>query len=481
MNDLFKRIGGGQSFIGGEWVIGGSDRWFDVRNPATKELVGRISDCGATEALRAVDCAERALPGWRDLPASERARLLAALAAAMHRERADLARILTTEQGKPLKEAEREIVYAASFLEWFAGEAVRVYGETIPGITGSNKILVIKQPVGVCAAITPWNFPSAMVTRKLGAALAAGCTLILKPAPETPYSALAIAALAAEVGIPAGVMNVVCGDAETVAGVFMTNTSVRKISFTGSTEVGKLLYAQSAPTVKRITLELGGNAPCIIFRDADLARACTQSVHAKYRNAGQTCISVNRFLLEDPIAEQFIAQYAKAALAQRVGNGLEDGIAIGPVISDEAVQKIHRLVQDALTRGARVAFGTPPDGRSRFISPLGLSGITREMQIWQEEIFGPIATFTTFASEADALARANDTQYGLAAYLFTQDLSRAWRVMEGLQYGMVGVNDTVISAPQAPFGGIKQSGFGREGSRHGIEDYLNLKYVSLGV
>jgi len=481
MTNLIELTRQGRSFIDGAWRDVTNAKSFAVHNPATGECLGQIQDCGAEETAHAVQAASLALPSWRDLPAGERARLLGALAQAMHHERTCLARILTEEQGKPLKEAEREILYAASFLEWFAGEAVRVYGETIPGITASNRIMVLRQPVGVCAAITPWNFPSAMVTRKVGAALAAGCTMVLKPAPETPYSALAIAALAAQVGVPKGVLNVICGDAPTIAAVLMQSEAVRKVSFTGSTEIGRLLYAQAAPTVKRITLELGGNAPCMIFRDADLSRACSLAMHAKYRNAGQTCISVNRFLLDESIAEQFMNDYGKAAMAQRVGNGLDEGVAIGPVISEEAVQKICRLVSDALDRGARIAFGTRPDGSSRFIHPLGLAEITPAMQIWHEEIFGPIATFRTFRSESEAIAQANDTQYGLAAYLFTRDLSRAWRIMEALQYGMVGVNDTVISAPQAPFGGIKCSGFGREGSRHGIEDYLNLKYVSLGL
>jgi succinate-semialdehyde dehydrogenase/glutarate-semialdehyde dehydrogenase len=392
-----------------------------------------------------------------------------------------LAKLLTAEQGKPLLEAEREVVYGASFLEWYAEEAKRIYGETIPSSHPGRRMIVIKEPVGVVGAITPWNFPNAMVTRKIAPALAAGCCVVLKPAPETPLSALAIAELAAEAGFPAGVLNIITGDAETIARVFFDSPSVRKISFTGSTAVGKHLMRESADTVKRITMELGGNAPFIVFDDADIDLAVRQGIGAKYRNAGQTCICVNRFLIQNTILGPFEERLVAESRKLKVGDGSKPGVEIGPLINTKAINKVRDLLIDAIAHGARLALGAIPDQGARFISPCVLTGVTPGMRIFKEEIFGPISIIAPFSSEAEAINIANSTEYGLASYLFTQQLSRAYRVAESLEFGMVGINDTAISAPQAPFGGIKASGIGREGGHFGIEEYLAIKYLHLAI
>lgn len=467
------------SYINGEWISTASTS--EVRNPATGELIAQVSQCGAKEAHMAVDAAVAAFPAWKNRTANERSGLLRKLFELVISHKDSLAKLLTAEQGKPLLEAEREVVYGASFLEWYAEEAKRVYGETIPASHPTRRMIVIKEPVGVVGAITPWNFPNAMVTRKIAPALAAGCCVVLKPAPETPLSALAIAGLAAEAGFPAGVLNIVPGDAETIARVLFDSPSVRKISFTGSTAVGKHLMRESANTVKRITMELGGNAPFIVFDDADIDLAVRQGISAKYRNAGQTCICVNRFLIQNSVLEAFEERLVTESAKLKVGDGSRPGVDIGPLINPKAIKKVRDLLIDAIEHGARLALGTVPSEDARFISPCVLNGVTPEMRIFKEEIFGPIAIIVPFSSEAEAINIANSTEYGLASYLFTQQLSRAYRVAESLEFGMVGINDTAISAPQAPFGGIKASGIGREGGHFGIEEYLAIKYLHLAI
>jgi len=468
-----------EAYIGGAWV--GTAATAPVHNPATGALVATVAQCGASEAQQAVRAASQAFKSWRGTTALERAALLKKLHGLIIARTAELAALLTAEQGKPLIESEREVVYGASFVEWYAEEAKRVYGETIPASHQQRRIIVTREPLGVVGAITPWNFPNAMVTRKLAPALAAGCCMVLKPAPETPLSALAIAELVHEAGFPPGVLSVVPGDAEPIARVFMESDEVRKISFTGSTEVGKLLLRDSAATMKRVTMELGGNAPFIVFEDADLERAVREGVTSKFRNAGQTCICTNRFLVQRSVQAEFEQRLVKACAALKVGDGTTAGVDIGPLISAKAIAKVRGLLADALDQGAHLLLGGLPPDDARFFPPTVISGVTERMQIMHQEIFGPIAVVLPFSTEDEAVEMANSTRYGLASYLFTNHLARAHRVAEALQFGMVGINDCAISAPQAPFGGVKESGIGREGGRYGIEEYLNIKYLSLGL
>ncbi|MGE5152829.1 MAG: NAD-dependent succinate-semialdehyde dehydrogenase [Bdellovibrio bacteriovorus] len=469
-----------RGYVDGRWYPERSTDNLTVRNPATGELLAEIPVCGAAETQEAIAAAERALPAWRALTAAERARRLRRWFELMLETREDLALLMTAEQGKPLTEARGEIAYAASFLEWFAEEGKRTYGDLIPSPQADRRILVLKEPVGVCAAITPWNFPSAMITRKAGAALAAGCTLVVKPAEQTPLSALALAELSARAGIPPGVFNVVCGDPLVIGAELTGSSVVRKLSFTGSTEVGRLLMAQCAPTLKRLSLELGGNAPFIVFDDADLEAAVSGALVSKYRNSGQTCVCANRFLVQAGIYDAFSAALGEAVGTLKVGAGLDPDVSQGPLIDKAALAKVEGLVADAVGKGARVMRGGHRHALGgTFYEPTVLSDLTPAMRLAREEIFGPVAPLFRFDDESQAIALANDTEYGLAAYLYSRNLGRVWRVSEALEYGMVGVNTGIISTEVAPFGGVKGSGFGREGSRYGISEYLEIKYLCL--
>jgi succinate-semialdehyde dehydrogenase/glutarate-semialdehyde dehydrogenase len=468
-----------RALIGGEWLRG--ERTFAVRNPATGAELAQVPDLDAAAARRAIDAAHAALPAWRKRTAKERAAILRKWHELMLANQEDLAQLMTAEQGKPLTESRGEIAYAASFLEWFGEEAKRVYGDTIPSPWADRRILVTKEPVGVCAAITPWNFPAAMLARKVGAALAAGCTMVAKPAEQTPLSALALALLGQRAGLPAGVLNVITGDARAIGGEFTSNPVVRKITFTGSTEVGKLLMRQGADTLKKLSLELGGNAPFIVFDDADLPAAVEGAVAAKYRNTGQTCVCANRLLVQDGIHDAFAAALVEAARRLRVGPGTADGVQQGPLIDADALAKVEAHVADATAGGARVLTG----GRRHalggtFYEPTVLAGVTPKMRVANEETFGPVAPLLRFRDEAEAIALANATDAGLAAYFYSRDVARVFRVAEQLQYGMVGINTGLISTEVAPFGGMKESGIGREGSKYGIADYLETKYWCLG-
>jgi succinate-semialdehyde dehydrogenase / glutarate-semialdehyde dehydrogenase len=468
-----------QCLIGGQWL--GANATIEVRNPATGELVGNVPSLGADETRRAIEAAEAALPAWRAMTAAERSKILRRWFDLMLANQEDLARLMTAEQGKPLAEARGEIAYAASFVEWFAEEGKRVYGDVIPSPNADRRIVVIKQPVGVCAAITPWNFPSAMITRKAAPALAAGCTMIVKPAEQTPLSALALAYLAEQAGVPAGVFSVITGDARTIGGELTASPIVRKLSFTGSTEVGRLLMAQCATTVKKLSLELGGNAPFIVFDDADVDAAVAGAMASKYRNAGQTCVCTNRLLVQEGIHDRFAEKLAEAVGKLRVGNGMEEGVVQGPLIDEPAIAKVEELVGDALARGARlVCGGKRHDLGLSFYAPTVIAGATAAMRLAREEIFGPVAPLFKFKDEAEAIRMANDTEFGLASYVYTRDIGRVWRVGEALEYGMVGINTGLISNEVSPFGGVKQSGVGREGSKYGIEEYLEIKYLAMG-
>jgi succinate-semialdehyde dehydrogenase/glutarate-semialdehyde dehydrogenase len=466
--------------IGESWCDADDGRVFAVHDPATGLHLADVPDLGAAETRRAIEAARAALPGWRSCSARQRSVLLRALYDLIVRNADDLAALLTAEQGKPLAEARGEILYGAAFVEWFAEEARRAYGDVIPAPAPDRRILVLKQPVGVCAAITPWNFPSAMVTRKLAPALAAGCTVVLKPAEQTPLSALALGELVLRAGIPPGVVNVVTGEPVAIGQELTSNPVVRKLSFTGSSEVGRLLMAQSAGTLKRLSLELGGNAPFLVFDDADLDAAAAGALASKYRNAGQTCVSANRILVQDAVYEAFASKLAERTEKLVVGAGTEPGVGIGPLIDQAALDKVRAHVDDAVARGARVVLGGRAHARGGlFFEPTLLTEVTGEMRVAREETFGPVAPLFRFRDEAEALALANATEHGLAAYLYSRDLGRVFRITEGLEHGMVGVNTATISSEVAPFGGVKQSGFGREGSKYGLDDYLDLKYVCL--
>lgn len=477
-SQLFKQ----HAYINGEWLsaLGGETQ--SIFNPATGQLIGTVPMMGRQEARQAIAAANQALPAWRALPAKERSARLRAWFELMLEHQEELARLMTIEQGKPLAEARNEILYAASFVEWFAEEGKRVYGDVIPSPQADKRLLVIKQPVGVTAAITPWNFPSAMITRKAAPALAAGCTMVLKPAPQTPFSALALAALAQRAGIPAGVFNVVTGSAQEIGGEFTGNPIVRKLTFTGSTHIGRLLMAQCAHDVKKMSLELGGNAPFIVFEDADLDKAAEGALIAKYRNNGQTCVCTNRIYVHDSVHDAFAGKLKKAVEGLRVGNGLEDGVTVGPLINDAAVQKVRSHIADAVGKGASILAGGKPHALGgTFFEPTILANVPHDALVAREETFGPLAPLFRFRDEAEVVGRANDTEYGLAAYFYTENLGRIFRVAEALEYGMVGINCGAISNEVAPFGGVKASGLGREGSKYGIEEYLEVKYLSLGV
>lgn len=477
MNPLFRQ----QAFIDGQWLDAQNGATTTITNPANGQAIGQVPNMGATETRQAIAAANRAWPAWRALTAKERSTLLRRWHALMLEQADALAELLTLEQGKPLAEAKGEILYAASFIEWFAEEAKRIYGDTIPSHKADARIIVSKQPIGVVAAITPWNFPAAMITRKVGPALAAGCPCIIKPAPETPFTALALAALAEQAGIPAGIINVITGDAVAIGGELTASADVRKLSFTGSTPIGKLLMAQSADTLKKVSLELGGNAPFIVFDDADIDRAVEGALIAKFRNAGQTCVCVNRFLVQSGVYDTFAQRLAERVAAFTIGDGFGDGVSIGPLINERAVSKVEDHVQDALSKGAKRLCGGErhPLGHG-FFQPTVLADVSADMKVASEETFGPLAALFRFDTEEQAIAMANATEYGLAAYCYTRDLGRAWRLSEALEYGMVGINEGLISTEVAPFGGIKSSGLGREGSKYGIEDYLEIKYTLMG-
>ncbi|HNR21474.1 MAG TPA: NADP-dependent succinate-semialdehyde dehydrogenase [Steroidobacteraceae bacterium] len=470
-----------QCYIDGEWSDADSRRTLEVTNPASGERLGSIPDAGSAETRRAIEAAARAFPAWAARTAKDRAGILRRWSELMLAHQDDLATLMTAEQGKPFAESKGEIAYAASFIEWFGEEGKRIYGDVIPGHQPDKRILVLRQPVGVVAAITPWNFPSAMITRKAGPALAAGCTFVCKPATQTPYSALALAEIAARAGVPAGVFNVVTGSATAIGGEMTSHPVVRKITFTGSTEIGKKLMVQSAGTLKKLSLELGGNAPFIVFDDADLDAAVQGAIASKYRNTGQTCVCANRLLVQAGVYEAFTAKLSEAVAGLRIGDGLKGATDQGPLIDTKALAKVEEHISDALAHGARIAHGGKRHALGgTFFEPTILTGVTPQMMIAREETFGPVAPLFRFETEAEALRMANDTEFGLAAYFYTRDLARSWRVQEQLEYGIVGVNTGIISTEVAPFGGMKESGFGREGSKYGILDYTELKYVCVG-
>jgi succinate-semialdehyde dehydrogenase/glutarate-semialdehyde dehydrogenase len=469
-----------QCYVDGQWTDADSQKTIPVINPASGEPLGTAPDMGAAETRRAIEAANAAWPAWRKKTAKERAAVLRQWHDLIMGNQQDLARIMTAEQGKPLAEAAGEVSYAASFVEWFAGEGKRVYGDTIPAHQPGTRVIVLKEPVGVCAAITPWNFPSAMITRKAAPALAAGCVIIVKPAGQTPFSALALAELAHRAGIPAGVFNVVTGKSSVIGAEMTANPLVRKLTFTGSTEVGRTLMAQCAGTVKKISLELGGNAPFIVFDDADLDAAVAGAMASKYRNTGQTCVCANRLLIQDGIYEVFAQKLVKAVTSLKVGDGFQEGVQQGPLIDAAAVKKVEAHIQDARDRGAVVLTGgkSHPLGRT-FFEPTVLANVTPQMRLAREETFGPVAPLFRFKTEDEAIRMANDTEYGLAAYFYSRSMGRIWRIAEALEYGIVGINTGIISTESAPFGGMKQSGIGREGSKYGIEEFLEIKYLCM--
>ena len=471
-----------KTYINGQWVESRSGKTFNVYNPADGSLVGEAPDMDGEDTAAAIEAAETAFSEWSKTTARVRSKLLRKWFDLQRKNRDGLAELLTREQGKPVAEAKGEILYGSSFVEWFAEEARRVYGDVIPATAGDTRIITLKQPVGVVAAITPWNFPNAMITRKIAPALAAGCTVVIKPAEDTPLSALALAALAEEAGFPPGVINVVTtSNPAPVGSVLCSDPRVRKLSFTGSTEVGKLLIRQCADTVKKISMELGGNAPFIVFEDADIDQAVKGAIAAKYRNTGQTCICANRLFVQEGVYEEFSEKFAHAVQEQQVGQGLESGVSIGPLINQEALEKVERLVGDATNNGAKVLTGGKQHSLGgTFYEPTVLTGVNPDMDIHKEEIFGPVAPVYSFKTEEEAIEMANNTRYGLAAYFYGRDYARIWRVAEALEFGMVGVNTGLISSAEAPFGGVKESGFGREGSKYGMDEYLEIKYICLG-
>ena len=470
-----------RAYAAGQWTDAESGATLQVCDPADGAVIVTIPSLSAEEVSQAIIAGDTAMALWKNVPASERSKILRRWHDLVVENTSDLAAIITAEQGKPLAEAYAEVAYGADYIAWFAGEAVRIDGEVLPAPSRDKRLLVLKQPVGLCAAITPWNFPIAMVTRKVAPALAAGCAMVVKPAPQTPLSCLAIAELALRAGLPHGLFSVVTGEASVIGPVLSTHPLVRKLSFTGSTEVGKLLIAQSSRTVKKVTMELGGNAPFLVFEDADLVAAVEGLMLTKFRASGQTCICANRVLVHKSIGEHFTSLLKAAVAALRVGPGTEDGITQGPLIDRDALEKVEYLVGDAVAKGARVLLGGKPHPMGgTFYEPTILENCTPSMDLWHEEIFGPVIALFTFTTEAEAITLANDTQVGLASYLYTRDMNRFWRIGEALEYGMVGVNTGAISNATAPFGGVKESGYGREGSSHGIEDYLTLKYLCLG-
>jgi succinate-semialdehyde dehydrogenase/glutarate-semialdehyde dehydrogenase len=472
-----------KAFLAGTWEDADNGATFEVRNPATGGVLAQVPKMGADETRRAIEAANAAWPAWRAQTAKTRAAILRKWYELMLAHADDLAAIMTAEQGKPLAEAKGEIQYAASFLEWFGEEAKRVYGDTIPSPAADRRIVVVKEPVGVCAAITPWNFPAAMITRKVGPALAAGCPIVVKPAEATPLSALALAALAERAGVPAGVFSVVTGEPKAIGAEMTSNPIVRKLSFTGSTGVGRLLMSQCAPTVKKLSLELGGNAPFIVFDDADLDAAVAGAIASKYRNSGQTCVCANRIYVHEKVYDAFAQKLSAAVAAQlKVGRGTEAGVTLGPLINEAALLKVETHIADAVSKGAQVVTGGKRHALGHnFFEPTILTGVTPAMKIAKEETFGPVAPLFKFSSDDEVVRMANDTEFGLAAYFYSRDIGRVWRVAEALEYGMVGINTGLISNEVAPFGGVKQSGLGREGSHYGIDEYVIVKYLCMGI
>ena len=470
-----------ECYINGQWCSAESSARLAIKNPATGDVIAEVAKVGAEETRRAIEAAETAMTAWRAVPAKQRASILRNWFNLVMENQEDLARIMTVEQGKTLAESRGEVAYGASYIEWFAEQAKRIDGDVIPAPGPDKRIVCIKQPVGVCAAITPWNFPNAMITRKAAPALAAGCTIVIKPASETPLSALALAELAERAGIPAGVLNVVVGSSSEIGGELTSNPVVRKLSFTGSTPVGKLLEAQCAATMKKTSMELGGNAPFIVFDDADIDAAVQGALISKYRNSGQTCVCSNRLLVQANIAEEFTARLAKATAELTLGNGLEEGVNLGPLVNEQAVADVDSLVKQTVAAGATLIMGGAPSALGPcFYTPTILTNVTPEMAVFRNEIFGPVAPIVTFNDEAEAIALANDTEFGLASYFYTRDIGRVWRVAEALEYGIVGINEGIISNEMAPFGGVKESGSGREGSKYGMDDYLEIKYMLMG-
>ena len=468
-------------YVDGQWVKGNSNQTISVDNPATGEIIGRVPKLSGPETRQAIEAANRAFPAWSKKTAKERAAVLRRWFDLMMANQEDLARLMTLEEGKPLAESRGEVAYAAAFLEWFGEEAKRIYGDTIPQHQADKRIVVIKQPIGVVACITPWNFPLAMITRKAGPAIAAGCTVVLKPASQTPFSALALAELAERAGVPKGVFNIVTGSATEIGGELTSNPIVRKLSFTGSTAIGKILMAQCAGTVKKLSLELGGNAPFIVFEDADLDAAVEGAIGSKYRNTGQTCVCTNRVLVQDRVYDAFAAKLAAAVKALKPAPGLESGATQGPLIDNAAVENVESHIRDAQSKGAKVLVGGHRHALGgRFFEPTVLTEVTPQMAVAREETFGPVAPLFRFNTDAEAIALANDTEFGLAAYFYGRDIARIWRVAEALEYGIVGINSGLISTEVAPFGGVKESGLGREGSKYGMEEFLEIKYLCFG-
>lgn len=471
-----------QAYVDGVWMDADDGRKINVTNPATGELIGSVPNMGAAETRRAIEAADRALPQWRALTAKDRAARLRRWYELMMIHQEDLARLMTAEQGKPLIESRSEIAYGASFLEWFAEEGKRIYGDVIPGHLPDKRVIVLKQPIGVTAAITPWNFPSAMITRKAGPALAAGCTMVLKPASQTPFSALALAVLAEEAGIPKGVLSVVTGSASQVGSELTSNPIVRKLTFTGSTEIGSQLMAQCAKDIKKMSLELGGNAPFIVFDDADLDAAVEGAIMSKYRNNGQTCVCANRLYVQDKVYDAFVEKLKIAVARLKVGNGLDDGVTVGPMIDKKAIAKVEEHIADAVSKGAKVVAGGKAHAMGGlYYEPTILVDVPNDAAVAREETFGPLAPVFRFTDEAEVVRLANDTEFGLAAYFYSRDLSRVFRVGEGLEYGIVGINTGIISSEAAPFGGVKASGVGREGSKYGIDDFVEIKYMCISI
>jgi succinate-semialdehyde dehydrogenase/glutarate-semialdehyde dehydrogenase len=469
------------AYVNGKWIDSDTGTTYPVNNPATGELLAECASCGTAETRRAIEAAEAAMPAWRKRSAKDRAGILRKWFNLMMENQEDLARIMTAEQGKPLAESRGEIAYGASYIEWFAEEGKRIYGDTIPQPSNDKRIVVIKQPVGVVACITPWNFPNAMLTRKIAPALAAGCTVVCKPANATPLSAFAFAVLAEQAGVPAGVINIVTGKTSEIGEEMTSNPIVRKLTFTGSTPVGKMLMAACSKTVKRTSMELGGNAPFIVFDDADLDEAVKGAIICKFRNAGQTCVCANRIFVQEGVFDEFTKKFMAATAGLKLGNGMDDGVNVGPLINEKAANDVISFIDDAVANGAKLVAG---GGRASlgacFVQPTILTNVNDSMRVFREEIFGPVAPLFKFKTEEEAIAMANDTEFGLASYFYSRDIGRIWRVSEGLEYGIVGINEGIISNEMAPFGGVKESGQGREGSKYGLDDYLEIKYMCMG-